>query len=455
MRASRALGLCVSAAIATSALSARAAESFDATTLAAVIGQNVNVMAAHQRLLRAQSVTGFQGLYYGIAGRVAPASYPMSDGTVEEGGLARNLLAVGGLFGPREFNVYGGLQLDWATASDFPNPFSPIGDNGNRGSVIAGAGELMFHAGVAFQGVSVAGGWLLQVSEYDADPAGRFIRNGYPDPNARQFRPGAPSSVTELSRTTHSTYFTNIDYDEGYSLGALIGKAKEIKETGEQTTKTTVSAIQALAQPFRLARQLGLPEAVGLPGIGLNRYAPEVDYYGDRFNDVKDAIANGGAQPPTREDAIYEIPVVSNDLGGLPVYTRLVTQVSPTPLFRLAEVGASAESPFFRAGARAMMFRRGDSYTGAFDSYAGVFVSTETMREEIKKEGGDEMEGAYGLSALLSYSFNSPDSSTFVPLPNAHVIGISVMVGLPEALPPPVPIFHDPLEKAEKKGGSR
>lgn len=428
--------------------SASAQERYDATTLEAVIGQNVNVMAAHQRLLRAQSLTNFQGFYYGISGKVAPAKYTMSDGTTEEGGLARNLLVLGGRGGDRELGFYGGLQLDWATASGFPNPFQAIGqDNGNRGTVVAGAGELVFHGGLSVSGVSIAGGFLLQASRYDADPAGRFIRNGLPDEVEREFRPGSPESLESLGQQTHGTYFVNLDYDEGYFLGALVGKADEVRKDGERVQQTTVSAVRALAQPYDLIRSMKLPEAVGFPGLGLNRYAPGVDYYGDRFQQVKDAAETGAAPPATRDDAIYEIPLVSDQLGGLPIATRVIGQVSPTPMFRLADVSVHApENDYVRAGARAMFFKRGDGYTGSFDAYGGLYMT-------LDESPGENRNYEAGLAVLLAYSYNSPDSTTFVPLPNAHVFGIQVSVGLPEALPPPVPIFRDPLDDLEAKEG--
>lgn len=348
--ASRAGGAVATVAMLASAPS-HAVETYDANTLSAVIGQNVNVMAAHQRLLRAQSVTDFQGPYYGISGRVAPAKYSMADGTTEEGGLGRNLLVLG-LRGRNEsFSFYGGMQLDWATASDFPNSFAPIGDGeGGRGTVVAGAGQLLFHGGVAYEGLSVAGGWMLQASRYDADPAGRFIRDGYPDELEREFRPGAPSSLDALGEQSQSYYFVNVDNDEGFFLGALVGKVDEIRRDGERARQTTLSAVRTLAQPYRLLDSLELPEAIGVPGFGLNRYAPEVDYYGDRFDDVQRAAETGAPPPPTREDAIYEVPVVADQLADLPISTRVIGQVAPTPLFRLADVSAHVKSTLFRAG---------------------------------------------------------------------------------------------------------
>ncbi|MBK9000402.1 MAG: hypothetical protein IPM35_32175 [Myxococcales bacterium] len=420
-----------------------AAETFDAFTFSSLVNQNVNVMAANQRLLRAQELVDYDGWYFGFASRGAPASYRMSDGSTLDAGVARVLLATGGRVANLvdDLSLYAGVQLDHASASDFPNVMSPAGSGKGKGELVVGFfSEAVLHGGASYQGFSLSAGVMAQTMRFDADPAGRFVPYGYPDDEDRNFRPGTPALVRarQGEQQTQWNYFANLDSDRGYSLGALFGQVEELTEQGQSQVASTLAALRALAQPRDLLRSLS-SQALGYPGLGLNRYAPGVDYYGDRFEELQAAVRDVRPIPPTRSEALYEVPLVWDRILGIPVGTRLVPQVSPELLFRLAEVSAAFQAGVFEAGARAMVFRRGDAYTGATDLYAGVHV---TDPKEKK-----------GISVNASYSFNNPDSATFLPLPNAHVLGLGFMLGLPEALPPPVPIARDPLEKEQPYTG--
>jgi len=41
----------------------------------------------------------------------------------------------------------------------------------------------------------------------------------------------------------------------------------------------------------------------------------------------------------------------------------------------------------------------------------------------------------------VSYSYNTPDSATFLPIPNAHVAGVQWIYGRPEMGRPLVPLL--------------
>lgn len=53
-------------------------------------------------------------------------------------------------------------------------------------------------------------------------------------------------------------------------------------------------------------------------------------------------------------------------------------------------------------------------------------------------------------SATVSYSFNSPESDTFVPLPYAHVFGVQFVLGVPDVAKRLVPIVRPKVEPAQK-----
>ena len=420
-------------------LPARATETFDAFTYSSLVNQNVNVMAANDRLLRAQDLVNYDGMYFGIASRGAPAKYRMSDGTTLDGGVARVLLALGGRSAILpNLAVYGGLQLDHASASDFPNVFATSGSSEGKGEKVVGFfSEAVIHGGISFDGIGLTGGVLAQTMRYDADPAGRFVPYGYPDNEDRSFRAGTPALVRarQGEQQTQWNYFVNLAYDRDYSLGALFSEVEQRTEQGQSEVQRTLTALRAMAQPRELLSGIS-SSAMGFPGVGLNRYAPGVDYYGDRFEGLQRAVRDVAPIPPTRDKALYEAPLIWDRILGSPVSARFVPQFSPELLFRLADLSASFQADIFEAGARAMVFRRGDAYTGAGDLYAGVYLT--------------EPEARQGYSFNVSYSYNSPDSATFLPLPNAHVLGLGFMFGLPEAMPPPVPIARDPLEQGKE-----
>mgnify|MGYP003381541333 CR=1 FL=1 len=46
-----------------------------------------------------------------------------------------------------------------------------------------------------------------------------------------------------------------------------------------------------------------------------------------------------------------------------------------------------------------------------------------------------------------SYSYNSPNTTTFLPIPRAHVFGLQVTVGNPQASRPLIPLVREVLDE--------
>ncbi|MCK6536574.1 MAG: hypothetical protein L6Q84_26685 [Polyangiaceae bacterium] len=142
--------------------------------------------------------------------------------------------------------------------------------------------------------------------------------------------------------------------------------------------------------------------------------------------------------PPRKLSApIYEIPAVVDDLATLGIRLRAVTQVSPEPLLRLAEVGYAYRGDPLRVGGRAVGFRRGDAYVASGEGFAG-FGTTAT-------------EDSPGFSVTASYSYNVPDSVTFYAIPNASVFGLQFTAGPEELARPIIPL----VKRAKNEGRDR
>ncbi|MBI3201036.1 MAG: hypothetical protein HYZ29_05780 [Myxococcales bacterium] len=275
--------------------------------------------------------------------------------------------------------------------------------------------------GAAYHGLSVAvgvrGGFTAGMTG-----DGQFTDGGEV---AVPYRPGAPGDAipegagAKKEKLRFGGFVTSIQHAEGFSLGAVLDQTQV--GSGE-----LIAAVLAQVQPVALVERAGLRD-VGVPGLGLNRISEEIDYYGDQLEATRARVEQGLPAPPRKLSApLYEVPFVIDDLASIGLRVRAVTQVSPDPLFRLAELGYAYRGDIFRVGGRAVGFRRGDAFVGSGEAFAGYGVK------------GSAKSGGWALTG--SYSYNVPDSVTFYSIPNASVYGFQLTVGPEELARPIVPL---------------
>lgn len=421
------------------ALEARATEPFTAHTLQPLLHNEVNALQLHHLFLQSQFALDDTPLTIGSGVRAAPARYLRTDG-VTEAGLGKVLYTLSWGTGRPTTGValFGGLTVAQVRPSGFPNLLALSGDRTDRISAQGGSG-------IVFLGLSVHG-WAAQLAlyptglTYDADALGRFQPGGCwaggDCSPSREVRPGSPVPGTPVHTSVQDVQqLIHLESKSGVSIASLLGTVHRVDDQGRIQDRRALAAVRALAEPYEL-----VPREVGLFGTGLNHYAPEVDYYGDRTAETLDAAREGSPLPAVPEHGIWEVPLLAENIAETGVAARVVVQALPSPTFRLAEVGFAMErSPrsglVVQGGTRLQLFRRSTSYTPAADAYAGVFWLFDEAKHEDRERG---------LSSYLSYSYNSPDSLTFVPLPNAHVLGLQLVFGNPMALPPPISIVKYP-----------
>lgn len=400
--------------------SVASAETYYGPEIVSLARQTVDVLKLHQHVLEQQLVLDRTPAYFDLTLRSMPATLQFDDGTRSKVGISRVGLSTGFGFGkPRTgFAAFAGIQVDMVATTEFPNFFT------QREGFEVGQGT--FYGGLAAHGFQVTYGMMAETSGRGLNPQGYFTRRTF------EFRPGTPAEVRESAAQgdTMSSFFT-FSQAEGLTVGATLA------ELGEEAT-TQIAALRAQFAPARLIDRLKLREKLGVPGIGFERYAAEIDYWGDRFQEARrqaEALANGiqsanPTQPTGSREETWEIPIFLDDIAGTGLRARVIPQVKPAVKLRAVEASYFYSGESVKAGARAFAFQRGSSFTGSGEAYVA-------LQPEYFKYFS-----IFGVPWMtLSYSYNTPESATFLPIPNAHVIGAQWIYGPPEMGRPLVPLM--------------
>lgn len=417
--------------VTTTSRSARA-ETYYGPELSAMARQSIDVMKMHQHAMKAQLALDDAPIFIEGTLRATAATFKFLDGRSLDAGIRRAGASMGfGSGKPRtETAWFFGVQIDSVEASSFPYFLKEI--EGFETRALQGA----LYAGFAFRGFQLSAGTVIEEPLSSVDRQGFFTTSaGLPT-----FRSGAPvpgDGVEPEKPGPRTSTFVTLTQAEGVSVGATIASIRE-------DVAATLAALRAEIVPSLAMERLNLRDKIGVPGIGLNRYAAGIDYYGDRFADIRDMAnrAAAGFEPDgvsliTGSDT-YEIPLILEDIAETGLSLRAITQVAPKPLFRSAEASWQYRAEKARLGAKASLFRRGDALTGNTDAYAAACPYALLFSIPC--------EGFMQLWLTGSYSYNSPDSSTFLHIPNAHVLGLQVVWGPPEMARPLIPALvrgHD------------
>jgi hypothetical protein len=398
-----------------------AAETYTGAEFTTLARQSIDVMRMQHYRLQGQMAIDRSQFFLESTGRFLKARIRLNDGKEMDAVLER--LGGGYWWGdghPRTgFAWFSAFQSDVAIATTAKKAADAVIYDG-----------LLF-AGIAYQGLTVGAGVRGGfTSGMDAD--GAFTLHSNTD-SAVSSRPGAPSNAilptqarAPVDKFRFGGFVATIEHAEGVSLGAVLDRSIDT---------SPLTAARALFQPEPLMRRLHL-RSFGVPGVGIDRIVPGVDYYNDAFEAARQAAAQGLPAPTPSANATWEVPFVIDDLASIGLRVRTVTQVAPSTLFRLGEVGWSQSDQVLRAGGRMVGFRRGDKYVAAGEAFVGGRVWS--------MEHGDS-------AITISYSYNVPDSVTFFPIPNAHVWGFQWTVGPEQFGRPLVPMLTRAAPASEEK----
>ncbi len=391
--------------------SAAQAQTYTGREVADATAQSLDMMRDHVAFLAAQDRYDASLAYITLGFRGAPARFAYNDGRTPWGAAVRGGTTVGFGFGaPSELSVFTGAWVDLVQAGAFePNA-----------GLIKGV-EGLLYLGVGFRG------FQLTVARYvHGDPAasGDGFGNLSWGSDAQTGGPGEATSLEPSEQRALTLYHTS-----GASVLATWAVVPSADLDG-----THYELVEARAQLQPLKRWLD--KKYGLPMLALQKLSGDRGYYGEPPPQRATAASPGQAEasaPPSP----YETELGSDDLLGLGIRAHTKVQLYPTPKFRTLEAGAYRDKGPWTVAFRAHVYRRLDTTQASVDSFGAFRI-------------GDPKPGNIGLpfSVALSYSYNSPDTATFIPLPYAHVVGVQAVLGVPEVAKSLVPIVRAKEEPA-------
>lgn len=389
--------------------------------------------------------------------RWAPGRAELNDGQRVAANLSRTQFNLGLGFGSlNSFALFGGANMDMVTLS---NPVAAPIENFNTGL----SGQTYLFIGMSLYDIQITYASMQNLVNENAlkrDLWGNFqATTSSGNSNTVATRSGTPKYLSNNSDGSAWLYDVLSIYENrtGAFLALGFADTPQSHETTDEfgqkrveysTPTRKLNEFRLNIQPLKSIPQSVL-NTVGLPSLGLRRLSAYRDYYQDRINDVK-SLSTGALGSVPRSDSLsypYEIDVGSDDAFGLGIRWRVVTQVSPNQQFQRAELGFVDEFPWnqgaFRVGSRFVAYSARDTINVAFDSYV-LFAPIRSMRESGLL--------AAPFSMGLSYSFNSPDTTTFLPIENAHVMGVQLILGYPETARPLIPLVRS---ADGRRGGNR
>lgn len=379
--------------------------------------RSIDVVDSHLSLMGVQARFGQPPSYVGGTVRWAPGRILLNTGERVAANLSRSQLTFGGGFGSLDGGaLFAGAIFDFVMLSN-PLYGSIPNFTGNEG------GEAEAFAGVGFRGVQLS--YSLAVSGIGESGSNRDPWGNYQPANAEELplRPGAPVPDTPGNERPAFSFLSAYEERTGAFL-ALVW----VEHGGE----SKLSEVRANLQPLSGIVPQGIRDVAGLPSIGLRKLDDAIDYYREARSGDLVSAGEPVPEPPTLGTSQYETDFGADDVlrGGLRWRARL--RVSPSVTFRYAELGYVddfdlEERAGLRVGARLMVVSSEGSYAPAGES---VVLGRIGPRER-------------GLHVGFSYSYDSPDGVTFLPIRDAHVFGLQVVYGPPETSRPIVPLVRE------------
>jgi hypothetical protein len=296
------------------------------------------------------------------------------------------------------------------------------------------SGNRLSFQGIAFAGVGLFGAqgtYSRFVGQRldGLDMYGNFTTTS--DTSSRYEGPGRADIGSK------STDVFTLDHESGASLIALRAELP--------TGKTILSDVRAQFQPLKDWIQEWTRAKVGLPMVAVQKLRDNIRELNRPPVTPSQPVA-GEAAPaaPTRPEVpTYEFELGGDDLLGIGLRVHSTTEISPKFRFARAEAGFYHDigegAGAITVAARSFVFNRGGHLEGSVDSFARIAILPV----------GEESVG-FPIHAAISYSFNSPDAGTFLPVPNAHVFGYQLIIGLPDIARPLVPIIRPKEPKVAK-----
>lgn len=410
-----------------------AAAEFVGSEVGTSVKRSIDIIQDHLQLEQTQHRYERILWYFGYTHRWAPGKVVFDDGKRVSGNLNRAQMSLGGGFGSYDsFGIIFGAQLDFVQM---------IGNFGERaGGLRAAPGQSLLYVGAVGQGFQFTVGQMqnqMSARGLPLDAYGNYTAN--PDAGHRA---GTPRYIAFPDEGDDSAFISTL-FTGYHESGAFFAVNYE-NETGGRRGR--IGEARFNFQPLKQY----LPDLAGLPTFGIAKLDKFKRYYGEALDsksgkqlDAQPEVRDPAGIPARNSQDPYETEFGTDDALGIGARIRVIAQVRPEVTFRRADFGiVHIENLGKRfelvAAARAIAFKRDASYDAAVDSFALIGIPP-------FKRGPDRMGWPFHFG--VSYSYNSPDGSTFLPIPHAHVFGFQIVVGAPETSKPLIPIVKRVREK--------
>lgn len=350
--------------------------------------KSIDVLSSHLTLLQAQAEHDqiLNNISYTI--RFAPANLLLNDSSVNKGSFVRSLLPSSvGLGSVSGIGFFVGLQGDYIKVFDLDTKDDTTSD-GQRSGVGTEVSQVIAFAGISLLGFQLDAGIIGGV--------------GFVLDKDLQFAKYKTQQVKDTSfLSAKPRYVYTLYHKSGIYLSTIF-------KTDTLTGKQTLSDFKLNIQPLKNY----LPDFYGLPFLDLLAYTPLSPAY-SKYT-VQDTTS-GNSKSVSKEKKDYEVSFGSDDFfttGFRPDFTILAR---PHLAFRKLDF-SYVRCLFGNSlvlGSRASYFVRNGNSNLSVDAFGVISFS------EVTTLG-------------LSYSYNSPDNVTFLPLPGLHVFGVQLIWGARE-----------------------
>ncbi|MEB2312438.1 MAG: hypothetical protein OZ921_04650 [Sorangiineae bacterium] len=368
------------------------AQAYTGSEVKLAVDPSIDIMKDHVSFLALQDRYDAMLGYFVLTERFSPLRYVSDDGTKTSRVAHRAGEMIGGGYGTPQLGFMAGAWIDWIRVG--PGPSSQF-----QGIIFGGVALYGFQATYS----------SFQSQQLELDPFGNFgDRKG--GSSGYTYRPGAGEAEHAFDRVTDA--FT-VYHSSGASLVVLRAETP--------TGASYVSDVRAQLQPLKQ----WLDDEFGLPIIAVQKLDPA-----RALADARTSGAQALTQPDTLR-APWEIELGSDNLLNQGIRAHVLGRVSPTVSFRSAELGVYRDIDALTVAARTFAFSRDDRAHLSLDAFA---------RYSILPPGKESL--GFPVAVAASYSYDSPDASTFIPLPYAHVFGLQIIVGAPDIAKPVVPIVR-------------
>lgn len=342
--------------------------------LRALSEQALQVLPWHQYVLFTMARLDRSHRFAELSLFSSPSRFALPSGQIEDGSLMRMGVGMGlGVGQPTSgAALFGGAQLDYALVQTPPL----LSSDGTLG----GAAQGVMYGGLAVRGWMLTGGALI------TQP---LSLEGGETPSA------SPRA------------FVTLYQPQGAALSGLLSP--------EGAGLDRLSALRGTLMPEQWMERLDL-RALGLPLLGVERYASGTNPYGD---------------PEPLDEPLLSLPLGMEDIASLGLRAQVVPEIRPDLGLRRALAGYVLQHPQIVTGAQVGVARIGGDLVPSAQAYA-------VFHPEWFKYFS-----AWGVPRIsIAYSYNIPDPIAFFSVQDSHVFGIQYVYGPPEFGRPLIPLYR-------------